>query len=78
MKKRKLLIALLCGALVCLPLAGCNNKNGASGTDSSVQSEAEQLRQQSGIYKRCVCHGYLYDTDRLWRKCTGSSGSGYC
>ena len=42
MKKRKLLIALLCGALVCLPLAGCNNKNGASGTDSSVQSEVSE------------------------------------
>lgn len=42
MKKRKLLIALLCGALVCLPLAGCNNKNGASGTDSSVQSEISE------------------------------------
>lgn len=42
MKKRKLLIALLCGALVCLPLEGCNNKNGASGTDSSVQSEVSE------------------------------------
>lgn len=42
MKKRKLLIALLCGALVCLPLAGCNNKNAASGTDSSVQSEVSE------------------------------------
>lgn len=42
MKKRKLLIALLCGALVCLPLAGCNNKNVASGTDSSVQSEVSE------------------------------------
>lgn len=42
MKKRKLLIALLCGALACLPLAGCNNKNGASGTDSSVQSEVSE------------------------------------
>lgn len=42
MKKRKLLIALLCGVLVCLPLAGCNNKNGASGTDSSVQSEVSE------------------------------------
>ena len=42
MKKRKLLIALLCGASVCLPLAGCNNKNGASGTDSSVQSEVSE------------------------------------
>ena len=42
MKKRKLLIALLCGALVCLPLAGCNNKNGASGPDSSVQSEVSE------------------------------------
>lgn len=42
MKKRKLLIALLCGALVCLPLAGCNNKNGASGTDSSAQSEVSE------------------------------------
>ena len=42
MKKRKLLIALLCGALVCLPLSGCNNKNGASGTDSSVQSEVSE------------------------------------
>lgn len=42
MKKRKLLIALLCGALVCLPLAGCNNKNGASGKDSSVQSEVSE------------------------------------
>lgn len=42
MKKRKLLIALLCGALFCLPLAGCNNKNGASGTDSSVQSEVSE------------------------------------
>ena len=42
MKKRKLLIALLCGALVCLPLAGCNNKNGALGTDSSVQSEVSE------------------------------------
>lgn len=42
MKIRKLLIALLCGALVCLPLAGCNNKNGASGTDSSVQSEVSE------------------------------------
>ena len=42
MKKRKLLIALLCGALVCLPLPGCNNKNGASGTDSSVQSEVSE------------------------------------
>lgn len=42
MKKRKLLIALLCGALVCLPLAGCNNKNGASGTGSSVQSEVSE------------------------------------
>ena len=42
MKKRKLLIALLCRALVCLPLAGCNNKNGASGTDSSVQSEVSE------------------------------------
>ena len=42
MKKRNLLIALLCGALVCLPLAGCNNKNGASGTDSSVQSEVSE------------------------------------
>lgn len=42
MKKRKLLIALLCGAFVCLPLAGCNNKNGASGTDSSVQSEVSE------------------------------------
>ena len=42
MKKRKLLIALLCGALVCLPLAGCNDKNGASGTDSSVQSEVSE------------------------------------
>ena len=42
MKKRKLLIALLCGALVCLPLAGCNNKNGTSGTDSSVQSEVSE------------------------------------
>lgn len=42
MKKRKLLIALLCGALLCLPLAGCNNKNGASGTDSSVQSEVSE------------------------------------
>lgn len=42
MKKRKLLIALLCGALVCLLLAGCNNKNGASGTDSSVQSEVSE------------------------------------
>lgn len=51
MKKRKLLIALLCGALVCLPLAGCNNKNGASGTDSSYRVKfqkcrrAEQLRR---------------------------------
>lgn len=42
MKKRKLLIALLCGALVCLPLAGCNNKNAASETDSSVQSEVSE------------------------------------
>lgn len=42
MKKRKLLIALLCGALVCLPLAGCNNKNATSGTDSSVQSEVSE------------------------------------
>lgn len=42
MKKRKLLIALLCGALVCLSLAGCNNKNAASGTDSSVQSEVSE------------------------------------
>ena len=42
MKKRKLLIALLCGALFCLPLAGCNNKNGALGTDSSVQSEVSE------------------------------------
>ena len=42
MKKRKLLIALLCGALVCLPLAGSNNKNAASGTDSSVQSEVSE------------------------------------
>ena len=32
----------MCGALVCLPLAGCNNKNGASGTDSSVQSEVSE------------------------------------
>ena len=42
MKKIKLLIALLFGALVCLPLAGCNNKNAASGTDSSVQSEVSE------------------------------------
>lgn len=42
MKKRKLLIALLCGAMVCLPLAGCNNKSSVSGTDSSVQSETTE------------------------------------
>ena len=32
----------MCGALLCLPLAGCNNKNGASGTDSSVQGEVSE------------------------------------
>lgn len=41
MKKRKLLLALLCTALVCLPLAGCN-KNAASGNESVTQSEAAE------------------------------------
>ncbi|MEI3280745.1 MAG: FAD:protein FMN transferase [Eubacterium ramulus] len=30
--------------------------------------ESRTAHTQSGIYKRCVCHGYLYDTDLLMAK----------
>lgn len=37
--RKRILMALLCGALVCLPLAGCNTGNN-SNTSDSAQSEA--------------------------------------
>lgn len=52
MKRKKLLIALLCGALVCLPLAGCNTKTDGNTATSSAESEESKKTNQTSTGKK--------------------------
>ena len=67
MKLKKLICIVMVSVLGVLSFAGCAKKQDEKKTETSSEASTQEASAQ-------VCHGYLYESESIWKECAKSSG----
>ena len=65
MKLKKLICIVMISVLGVLSFAGCAKKQDEKKTETSSEASTQEAS---------VCHGYLYESESIWKECAKSSG----